>query len=301
MNLAQPTRWVWPLLAALAALPTGRSLSQVAEPADERRSTVGEPRTIEGLFLPGSLLEPRPLNDDRQLVVIRIINAFPQGTLGFRYDLTYTGYEPGDLDLRDYLRRADGAPADDLPAIAVHVDSLLPPGQVQPNALPDSGIPVLGGYRFWMAVGAILWIWVFAALILLGWKKNRAAEEPHPDATLADLLRPRIQAAMDNQLDARQYAELERMLIAMWQRKLGLGDVDPSAVVGQIRRHPEAGPLMSQLERWMHDPSRDTSVDLAKLLEPLGRIPARELREIRPAPTTELGSPADRRLEARIR
>jgi hypothetical protein len=59
------------------------------------------------------------------------------------------------------------------------------------------------------------------------------------------------------------------MLIALLQRRLNLGDADPAVVVGKIRRHREVGPLMQQLERWMHDPHRSNDADLTALLLPM--------------------------------
>ncbi len=259
-------------------VPFGATLAQDGKQNADAAPTVGEARTIEALFLPGSQLQPRPLTDDRQPIVLRIANAFPQGTLGYRYDLVYSGYEAGTFDLRNFLERVDGMAIADLPEIPVSIRSLLPPGQVEPNALPENVVPRLGGYRWWTIIAVIFWGWVLAALLLLGWRKKKSARELAVEVSLAELLRPRIQSAMDNRLDARQYAELERMLIAMWQRKLNLSDVEPSAVVKQIRQHSESGPLMQQLERWMHDPSRDESVDLTKLLEPLSRMSAKDFQ-----------------------
>lgn len=227
---------------------------------------------IEEIFIPGSLLQARPLVDERQPIVVRIVNAFPQGTLGYRYQLVYSGYEPGAFDLRDYLERVDGSSVDDLPAIPVRIRSLLPTGQIEPNALSVGQIPRFGGYRQWLIVAIILWFAGLAAILVLGRRSTVANSAGEKSLSLAELLRPRIQAALDNQLDARQFAELERMLIAAWQRRLGLTDIEPSQVVGHLRRHPQAAPLMRALEHWMHDPAHDRSVDLNSLLEPLGQL-----------------------------
>lgn len=239
--------------------------------------TVGQSRMIEQLFLPGSRLQARPVTDDKQPIILRFVNAFPQGTLGYRYDLLYVGYEPGSFDLRDYLMREDGSSTDDLPPIPVQIGSLLPPGQIEPNALPGFAVPRLGGYQLWLVIGIIFWCWVLAALLLVGRPRKSRQADPDASVTLADLLRPRIQAAMENRLDARQYAELERMLIALWQRRLQLNDLDPSEVIRKVRQHPESGPLMQALERWMHDPAADRSVDLTKLLQPLSRLSASDV------------------------
>ncbi len=189
-----------------------------------------------------------------------------------------SGGVAGAFDLRDFLARGDGTSIADLPAIPVRIRSFLPPGQVEPNALTEKAAPRLGGYRWWMTLTCVAWGWVLAAILLLGWRKKKTLSGLAAEASLADLLRPRIQAAMDNRLDARQYAELERMLIAMWQRKLNLSNIEPSDVVRKIRQDSEAGPLMRQLERWMHEPARDESVDLTKLLEPLSQLSAKDFQ-----------------------
>src|SRR5438876_7853227 len=96
-----------PLSAAVAAvMALVASLPLRGE--DLRATTVGMPARIEQLVLPGSELEVKPLEDRRQPVVLRIVTSYPHGT-AFRYDLVYYSLEPGEFDLRDYLRRKDGS------------------------------------------------------------------------------------------------------------------------------------------------------------------------------------------------
>src|SRR6516162_1558386 len=123
--------WTLPILGL--AFFTVRS-AQADSPPPRSTSTVGMPAKIEQLVLPGPELEAKPLEDRRAPVVVRITGVYPHGT-AFRYDLVYYALEPGDYDLRNFLRRKDGAALGDLPAIPVRVDPVLPPGQIEPNAL----------------------------------------------------------------------------------------------------------------------------------------------------------------------
>ena len=96
---------------------------------------------------------------------------------------------------------------------------------------------------------------------------------------LAELLQARVEAALADPNDTTSYAELERMLFGMWRRKLGLEQVPAHDAMARIREHPQAGPLMVQLERWIHRPERDPNVDLATLLEPYRELSVDELQE----------------------
>src|SRR5947209_3251476 len=122
-----PSGLRWLLCAGMLAVPA----SLRAE--DRRAATVGMPARIDQVVLPGPELEVRPAEDRKAPVVLRILSTYPHGT-AFRYDFVYYGLEPGTFDLKDYLRRKDGAPVGALPPLRVEVRSVLPPGQVLPNA-----------------------------------------------------------------------------------------------------------------------------------------------------------------------
>lgn len=272
---------VWRSVLLLVALA---SASGRAAP-DERTPTVGAWGRIDGLLLPGSELRAKPIVDERTPIVVRIAQAFPHGTAGYRYDLEFFGTVPGPHDLRDYLERMDGSDTGTLPAIPVEVLSLLPPGQVEPHPLDSRSLQRFGGYRFLATLALILWLWVLCGLILLGWRRQSAARQATRPPSLAELLRPRLQAALENRLPAVQYAELERMLLAFWQRRLGLANVAPDEAIRRIRDDAVAGPLLRQLETWMHSPRRDPSFDLAELLRPLEQLSAEDFEV---PPPTEL-------------
>ena len=94
---------------------------------------------------------------------------------------------------------------------------------------------------------------------------------------IRDRLKDRLAAAEKGEMTSGQYAELERMLFSMWRRRLGLEDIAAAEAVQKIRENEKAGPLMRQMETWIHSPNRDTNLDLSELLKPYRDIPASEL------------------------
>ena len=247
--------------------------------AEERREpTVGAAGFIEQIILPGSELAGIPI-EKKTAVVVRVVEAFRHGD-SFRYDIEFRGLEPGKYDLGDFLVRKDGTETGRLPEIPVEIKSLLEPGQVEPNPLQKGWLPRLGGYTLVAALATILWIAGLLALIFAGRKKQVVAAAEKPPETLADLLRPRLQDAADNKLNASQYAELERMLFAYWRKRLHCESETPESALTKIHGDSDAGPLMKQLEDWMHRPDRDPTVDLSQLLEPYKKLPVESLAEL---------------------
>lgn len=256
----------------LAALTLSAVLlaSAVAQGAHE--SGVGLPARITDLVLPGSELEVLPL-DAKDPVVLRITRVAPHGT-DFRYDVEWTGLDVGRHDLRAFLRRKDGTDASNLPEIAVDVRSVLPPGMVKPNHPPEGPAPRFGGYRAWMVGLGVVWgIGLLAILFLF---RRKRAEEHAARArprTLAERLRPLVESAMAGTLSSTERAQLELSLVAYWRRRLGLDAERPDEALAALRRHAEAGPLLNQLELWLHKPGAAARVDIASLLAPYKELP----------------------------
>jgi hypothetical protein len=242
---------------------------------DLRTPTVGVAGQISSLVLPGTKLEGKPLVDDAPMVV-QIINAFKHGD-GFRYDLEFQGFEPRKYDLKNWVVREDGSTTDDLPSIEVEVVSLLPKGLQNPNKLEPGELPNLGGYGLLAKIVAIAWGLGLLCLIFLRGAKKKKNEEQEKTESLADLLKDRLSAVFAGKVNPTQYAELERMLFGMWRRRLKLENVSADEALRKIRNNDDAGPLMRQLEEWMHSPNPTTDVDLASLLKPYQNIPAAEL------------------------
>jgi hypothetical protein len=236
------------------------------------------PARIEQLVLPGTELEVRPIDDRRAPVIVRIVNVYPHGS-AFRYDIVYYGLEPGLYNLNDSLRRKDGSSTADLPPVQVAVEPLLPPGQLELHRLALATSPWLGGYRLLVILGGLAWLGGLAAILLAGRRKRvEKVAAATRVVTLADRLRPLVDAAVKGELTAGQHAELERLLIGYWRRRLGLEQVAPAKLIGMLRDHAEAGPLLRRLEDWLHRPRGAAEpVDVAALLAPYQSISADDL------------------------
>ena len=236
-------------------------------------ATVGVPQTINDLVLPGSELVAKPLEGD-PAIVVQIVDAFRHGD-SFRYSMRFSGLEPGVHNLAERLVRKDKSDAEAIPEVLVEIESLLPAGQVTPNKLSEGWLPQMGGYKVVMTVAAVVWGLVLLALICGGSRKKVVATESETKIrSVADLLQERLEAAFDNKVAPQQYAELERMLFSWWRKRLGYDSLPPEVATAKIKQNAQAGPLMIQLERWMHRPAEDhRDVDLAKLLEPYRDLP----------------------------
>ncbi len=239
----------------------------------DHTSTVGMQARIEQLVLPGSELEAKPLVDRRSPIVVRVTGAFAHGD-SYRYDLAYFGLEPGEYNLADFLQRKDGSAVDDLPEIKVVIVTVLPPGQVEPNALSSEKAADLGGYRMQLVIGAAIWL-VGLWVLLFGGRRKAASGTvgEGPPKSLADRLRPTVEQAIAGDIEADRLAELERMLVAFWRRRLDLESMTAAEAIIELRDHDEAGLLLRQLEQWLHRPDGGESVDVAELLKPYRNLP----------------------------
>ena len=236
--------------------------------------SVGEVRRIDGLVLPGTELELKPIDDRLAKVIVRVVETYKHGT-GFRYDLSYYGLEPGTFDLKDALQRKDGSSTADLPSIPVTIRAILPPGQIEPHTLKATPSVFRGYYRVGMFLGAVVWFLGLLAIVFVGRKKARltASAEARP-LTLADRLRPLVDRARAGTLEPAERAELERTLIDYWRRRLGLEALAPGKAIALIRADEQAGALLRALEGWLHrPPGEGQAIDVAALLEPYRALP----------------------------
>lgn len=263
--------------AAVAQTPQAGEVTQGGEVRVEgrfeRTPSVGMRARIEDIVLPGSELKAKPAEVDAP-IVLRVLAARAHGT-AFRYDLEYYALDPGRFDLAPYLMRVDGTATEGLPEISVVIQPQLPPGQVEPHPLRPLSSPGLGGYQTWVTVAIVAW--VLGLIIIVGSGHRRRRLEAGPTEvviTLADRLRPLVESAQRGELGETTKAELERVLLAYWRRRLGLGDERAGRAMTQLRDHEDAGPLLRQLEVWLHKPGPGDEVDIGRLLEPYRDTPA---------------------------
>lgn len=198
-----------------------------------------------------------------------------------KYKLSFIGNIAGTFDLRDYLERADGQAVTDVPSIIVAVESHLPEKHgTDLFTVKHPPFLLQSQYQLLLYAFAGLWIAIPAIVIVRRMLKKRAEVPPPvlpPPPTLAEQLRPLVEAAASRELSIAEQGRLELLLISFWRERLGLGSLTPAQAISRIRQDPTAGRLLVAVERWLH--SRDAGHarpgdEIAALLEPYRGMPA---------------------------
>ncbi|MFO0873892.1 MAG: hypothetical protein U0575_07960 [Phycisphaerales bacterium] len=183
--------------------------------------------------------------------------------------MEFIGAIAGDFDLRDLLEHADGAPASDLAPLPVRIVSQLPPNHgTDLYGLAEPPFTLHGWYRRALLAIGIAWIAV-PAVVLARRAMRRRAPEPapavEPPPSLADLLRPLVEAARSRRMSVAERGRLELLLYRFWGEHLvdlprAVDDGDSRAhgassradVMAALRAHPESGRLLRAVEGWLH-------------------------------------------------
>jgi hypothetical protein len=246
---------------------------------DIRRVPVGVSGSIEQIVVSGALLEVAPIAGDASPIVLRIKQSYPHGS-DYRYDLVYYGLEPGDYNLLGYLQDSDGRPYSGTDSIDVTIESVLTKDVVKPNELQLEHEGKVGGYWFLASILGIFWLIGLVLILVVGrGTKGQGSRQNARPRTVADRLRPMIISATEGSATHRELAELERQLVALWRRKLGLETLPTAVAIVQLREHPRSGPLLRELERWLHSPTGRGETDVEELLKPYLDVPESELGE----------------------
>jgi len=245
----------------------GMMVSAFAEIPEAR---VGQPLTLTNIYIPGGAVEPKPRRDRTPPLVVRLLETKPAKD-GHRYDFEITGLDPGTHDLADFLTAVNPAEVPDMPGLLLEITSGLPEGIVLPAELPPAEMPALGGYKNKMIAAAVVWVAGFIALVVwIRRKKTEAVISSEHMPTLAERLQPLLERAASGNLDDTGRASLERLVIGRWREKLPeISALPPAEAMVKLRAHPEASPLILQLERWLHAREGNVSTaDLEALLAP---------------------------------
>lgn len=248
------------------------------KPLTQSSSTVG----IEAVYLlragRGDLQAASAIDSK---VALRIAKVLREKDQHYWLELRYIGMFPGRYDLRDYLRLPNGEGLSDqdralLQPAMVDVKSVLPPdhdGKLTEVAQP--ALPWVWPYRKLLVTACLVWF-----LLPIAWwlvRRRNAKPTIEPPAmiapTLADRLRPLVAAAMEGRASVQSQAELERLLLTFWRGRLNLVSTSAEENLLQIKRHPEAGKLLGELERWLYHPPGKNQVDLQRLLAPYAEVP----------------------------
>lgn len=224
----------------------------------------------------GRVIDLRGANTDRMSgAVVWIDNVRVDGDAA-EYSVRFVPHLPGEFDLAGLLDRVDGRSTADLPPLIVGVWSVLPEDHdLNVIAPSDPPLPRLGGYEITMISIAAVWAAapvVFVVRRLLR-RKARPVVLPEFKPTLADQLRPLVDAALAGAADRATLARLESLLLAYWRDRLGLGSMTVPQALRELKSHAQAGALLVQVERWLHaPPSRQDGAaareQAAELLQP---------------------------------
>ena len=117
----------------------------------------------------------------------------------------------------------------------------------------------------------MVWFAVLVGLVFIGRSRKKKHVAEDQTISLAELLKAKLQSAAANELEPGQYAELERVLFGMWRRRLNLEEVTAAQAMQTIRADKNAGPLMRQLETWIHSPNRDPGSKLGFIAAALSK------------------------------
>lgn len=264
-----------PLLAQSAeqASDTERPRARIDGDA-QLTAPVGMFAPISQVYFPGTELMPDPgIGAAAGLMVIRVDGVYPHGD-GFRYDLSWSGERPGEFDLTQWLRRRDGTPTTDLPALPVKVTSLLAPERFTPNDLRPPAGGWVGGYRVMLALLGVFWLAGLAALLWFRPKAPGTGAAQSSGRSRLEQIRGQLEAVLGRgELSTADKASLETLIMGFWREQRKLTALEPAALLQTLLADPDSGPLLRQLERWLYDrPQRADSAELQDLLLPLQKL-----------------------------
>ena len=238
--------------------------------AEELKASLGLPTVLNDFYIPGEKAEPIPRMDRESSLVIRVLAVKPAAD-GFRYDLEIYGLDPGTYTLSDYFRYVTSQ--DSFPELRQQITIVTEhdlEGIPEPEELAAAPPRNIGGYRLWLKIGLTIWGVIF--LLILFWRKKKVDDEEvtEPLPTLHEKLSSLVCSAAHGDLNAADRSRLERLILGYWKRKLPeIENVSTSEALVALRKHPEASPLLLELENWLHAPN--SSIDqesIRPLLEP---------------------------------
>ena len=194
-----------------------------------------------------------------------------------QYEARFIGNISGHYDLRDWLEHADGSAIETIAAMPIEIVSTLPNDPRSDLFDVDGFQPKFyGGYRWGLALAVLAWLAVPIAVIarrLLTRPQEIEAAPVAPPLSLADQLKPLIEAASRGELSTSDKARFELLLVHYWRESAGLPGLDMARSIQRLRSHPQAGPIIAAVEQWLHSGSaaeqRPAVQQVLQLLGPL--------------------------------
>ncbi|MFT5523384.1 MAG: hypothetical protein ACI9HK_001330 [Pirellulaceae bacterium] len=185
-------------------------------------------------------------------LAVRIASAAPiEG--GFRYDIRYMAYGPGEHDLNEYLIDRDGRQLSGQPDMTVVVDPLL--AEDYSGILFETAarpIDLHSNYRLAMASMWAAWGLLLIPLALYGRRTRGTKVKETPPRSVPDRLRQLLETAECESLCVEQQADLETLLLLFWAERLKVSSRRLAETLAELRKHPAAGAQLSAVERWLH-------------------------------------------------
>ena len=206
----------------------------------------------------GKPLKAKPQRDAESPIGIRLSTSVSDS---HQYEARFLGNKEGVYDLRALMEHVDGSEPSDVPAMSVEIVSTLPKDQRSDLFESATFKPkVWGGYRLSLYLLGLLWLSVpIIYFIRRSMRPKAVAVVPvlQSQPTIADQLRPLVEAAAAKTLTVRDKGRLELLLLHYWRERISLQSLDMATAIGRLREHPEAGQLISTVERWLHQSEFD--------------------------------------------
>lgn len=272
MSIQEPTRLLKRTRLLATLVVAGVVLTFVArwllvpEAADV---TIG----VEGrrlVTLPDEHLEAVPYTHGDALAV-RIVSITP-AQKGFRYDIRYMAYGPGEHDLGEYLIGQPATQLSSQPETTVVVAPLL--ADDESGVLFETevtSIDLHSSYRLAMSLLWGLWGLLLIPLAMYGRKARGTFVKETPPPSVPDRLRLLLETAEHRALCVEQQADLETLLLLFWAERLQVSSRRLVDTLAELRKHPAAGAQLSAVETWLHGrPASENGSVARELLVELG-------------------------------
>lgn len=203
-------------------------------------------------------------------VSVRIAKVTPSGEASI-YDVRYIVNRAGTFDLKDYLSGEDGASLAGLPSFKFQGDPKLSKQlEARIQETEQMSVDVGVHYHATLAALAVAWILCLLPLIFAGRTRKQAPEVAVlPQETFTQFLQGCVLEIEAGTLDTEGMAKLEMQLLEHWRGQLALDRAPMTGLLWAIDRDPAAGPVLRQLQDWLHNPSSKTSpLSVATALKP---------------------------------
>lgn len=194
------------------------------------------------------------------------------------YEAKFLGTVEGVYDLRSLMEHVDGSEVTEMVPIQVRIVSTLPKDHRSDLfGVAEFKPSFWGGYRLAIVLVGLAWlgipivVFIRRALRAVPTVSLTVAEPP---PTFADQLQPLIEAAASRTLSIGEKGRLELLLLHYWRDRITPKSTDIAGAIRGLRTHPEAGTLVTTVERWLHesdameDESDRSPAAIVELLKP---------------------------------